>query len=441
MPKPIAMKSGQANDRLPLGYRICIGLVLFLCIVVNAKQAYYYLSHGPRVSDFRIFMTGVEMVRSGQAHHLYDFAAQESVQHRLFPDTKTAGLLPFNHLAYELLFYAPLSALPYRVGLWTWAGINLVLLFVVLWLLEPYTRNLRRAGRIPLIVLLLAFYPLVYVFGEGQDSLLFFFFVALSLRSLDRGWKFAAGFALTLALFKFHLALLIVWFVFLLPRRWRELGGFAVGTAVVLAISLAIAGPHMLKDYSAMLSRQETVTPWGFIPWFMPNVRGMLVWGLSRWLEIGQVLPIVVLLSLGIWLITSGKIWRGGAALKSAELFAIAIPAVLLVSYHLHMQDLTIAAFPLLVFLDRAAVGMLSPARTTILLVGCTLFYLFRLAAEVMPSLLLWGCLLSVPLFCLWIVALGVVGAHSAEDSVGAEDHNPSYASRWGHVTANFVQE
>jgi hypothetical protein len=414
------MKSANANHRLPLAYRLFIGFVLLLCILVNAKQAYYYLSHGPRVSDFRIFMTGVEMVRSGQGHDLYDFASQEAVQHRLFPETKTAGLLPFNHLAYELLFYAPLANLSYRAGLWTWAGINLILLFAVVWLLEPYTRNLRLAGGIPLFVLLLAFYPILYVFGEGQDSLLFFFFVALSLRSPGRGWKFVAGFVLALALFKFHLALLIAWFVFLLPRRWRELGGFALGTVVVMAISLAIAGPHMFTNYWGMLSRQETVTPWGFIPWFMPNLRGFLVWGLSRWLEIGQVLPIVLLLSLGIWLVTSWMIWRRSRDFETSTLFALAIPATLLLSYHLHMQDLTIAALPLFVLLDRVAVGTLSPVRTKALLIATVMFYGFRLTAAVIPMLLLWGCLLALPLFCLWIVAFGADASHANEDSLRA---------------------
>jgi len=64
----------------------------------------WYFSHGPAVTDLRIFMIGVDMVVSGQGRQLYHFDAQEKAQVQLYPETRTSGLLPFNHLAYELLF-------------------------------------------------------------------------------------------------------------------------------------------------------------------------------------------------------------------------------------------------------------------------------------------------------------------------------------------------
>ena len=89
------------------------GLVVFclISIGVSGKQTLWYFSHGPVVTDLRIFMTGVDMMASGQGRQLYQFDAQEKAQIRLYPETRTSGLLPFNHLAYGLLFYWPVSTL------------------------------------------------------------------------------------------------------------------------------------------------------------------------------------------------------------------------------------------------------------------------------------------------------------------------------------------
>src|ERR1035438_3153639 len=55
------------------------GLAVFclISIAVSGRQAFWYFSHGPVVTDLRIFMTGVDMVKAGQGHQLYHFDAQE----------------------------------------------------------------------------------------------------------------------------------------------------------------------------------------------------------------------------------------------------------------------------------------------------------------------------------------------------------------------------
>src|SRR5262249_57497973 len=100
-------------------------------ITINVRQVYSYISLGPVSTDLRIFMTGVEMARTGHGHELYRFKAQETVQNRLYPQTRTAGLLPFNHFPYHLLFYCPLPLLPFRVALLAWALINLGIVIAI----------------------------------------------------------------------------------------------------------------------------------------------------------------------------------------------------------------------------------------------------------------------------------------------------------------------
>jgi Glycosyltransferase family 87 len=405
------------------------GLILFclISIAVSGRQAFWYLSHGPSVTDLRIFMTGVDMVRSGQAHQLYRFDAQEKTQIKLYPETRTSGLLPFNHLAYELLFYWPVSGLSYRTALCAWALLNLVLLLLLARLLAPYSQTLTQTAQIPLALLFLAFYPVIYALGEGQDSLIFLLLVVLSLRSMDKGWTFVAGFLLALACFKFHLALGIAFFVLILTGKWRGLAGLISGGAVVGGISLALVGPVIFHDYPAMLRSQEVTTPWGFVPWFMPNLRGLLQWALARWLDAGLILPVVLISSaiigvVGAWFVLTR--WPSENSARSQEdastIYAVAVVTTLLISYHLHMQDLTLAILPMVVLSERTVsewqqrVMICREGRSSAgsagwivaLAAAVAALYFYRIAAAVFPTLLVRGCLLAVPVFLLWLVGL-----------------------------------
>ncbi len=380
----------------------------------------WYISHGPVVSDLRIFMTGVEMVTSGEGRQLYHFDAQEKAQVRLYPETRTSGLLPFNHLAYELLLYWPLSRLSYRTALLVWALVNTGLLFLIARLLSPYSRTLQQATGTPLILLLLAFYPAMYVLGEGQDSIVFLLLLVLSLQSMGDDRPFLAGFLLALGCFKFHLALAIAFFVFALRGKWRGLAGFASGGALVGGISLALVGRAMVHDYPALLRVQEEMTPWGFVPWFMPNLRGLVQWALAPWLDAGTIRPVVFMISAVVVGVTTWLVFRSRHENEESMAYAVAILTTILISYHLHMQDMTLVLLPMIIMVERAlrgshergvAAGKLTGTEASALwtgVLGVTIaaFYLYRIAAELFPVLTLRGCLLAVPLFVLWVVAL-----------------------------------
>ncbi|MBZ5547052.1 MAG: DUF2029 domain-containing protein [Acidobacteriia bacterium] len=400
-----------------------LALVVFFLIStgVSGRQTLWYFSHGPTVTDFRIFMTGIDMMRSGEGHDLYHFDAQQRVQTRLYPETKGSGLIPFNHLAFELLYYWPISRLPYHSALIAWAMINVVFVFLIGWLLAPYTQALRHTAGVPLALYLLAFYPVIFAMGQGQDSLVFFLLLVLSLRALDTDRTFLAGFILALASFKFHLALLILFFVFFLPGKWRGLAGFAAGGVVVGGISLAMVGPHLIPEYLAMLRNQGVMTPWGFIPWYMPNLRGLLEWGLAPQLDLGSILPVIFMASAVVGVVATWLTLRSRAQQDPSLAYAVAILTTVLLSYHLHMQDLAMAALPMLVLLDRmirertmrpetagAATThrTFSPTWTASMVLAVASLYLFRIAGEPFPVLQIRGCLLAVPVFLLWMVAL-----------------------------------
>jgi len=193
---------------------------------------------------------------------------------------------------------------------------------------------------------------LLYVLGEGQDSIIFLFLDVLSWHCGEKGLWFFSGVVLALALFKFHLALGIAFFVFLVRQRWRAVGGFAAGALLILGISRMIAGPGFPANYVSMLRNQETMTPWGFAPWLMPNLRGLLQWSLARWLDIGSILPIILLASVATFALTLWVLLRPRSHEQPTVFYSAVVSATVLVSYHLHMQDLSLGLFPMLLLLD-----------------------------------------------------------------------------------------
>jgi hypothetical protein len=84
--------------------------IAFLLFFVSVAGVFLMLPLGKsgRV-DFRHLYTAGYMVRAGHAADVYDYALCEKFQNELVGPAQ--GVLPFNHLAYEALFYAPFSLL------------------------------------------------------------------------------------------------------------------------------------------------------------------------------------------------------------------------------------------------------------------------------------------------------------------------------------------
>jgi hypothetical protein len=153
----------------------------------------------------------------------------------------------------------------------------------------------------------------------------------------------------------------------------------------------------------------------------MPNLRGILQWGFGSWLDIGIIIPIIFVLSVIVAVVGSWIIVRMQSREEQSVVFSVAILTTILMSYHFHMQDLSIAALPILVLLNRLASARINDQHSTIAGTSQTEFsplwratafasvlslYLFRPVAELFPWLVMHGCLLCVPLLFLWLVSL-----------------------------------
>jgi len=343
-------------------------------------------------ADFRQLYTAGYMVRTGHRSQLYDYEQAGEFQSRVV--SPAVGALPFNHLAYESLLYAPLSFLRYRAAYVLFFAFNLTVLAGSFWMLRPYVTPLRDLWTFLPIAIFACFLPITLALLQGQDSIILLALMIFATVMIDRGGDFKAGMLLALTLFKFQYAAPVV-LLFMVWRRWRFISGFAVSAVVVISLSVWITGWGGFVSYvHALLEMSAKFSPvysdlYGIRPQFMPNLRG-----LAYMVANGSSLAthIIVLALSGVVLI-----W---AATRQASL-PLALLAALLVSYHGLISDMSLIVLPFSWALSGSlarnghdAVRIAAIAATifggpTALLLAGDRFYL--LALPVMALILAWN--------------------------------------------------
>lgn len=156
---------------------------------------------------------------------------------------------PYLYLPLFAVLLRPLSVLPLRTG---YAAVLLInaclwplLIYLCLRLIDPPAKI---RGALALLVLLLvpSFFPSIFTLHHGSPSLLVAALVVGTLVLARSGRSRAAGLLLALAvLIKIVPVFLVAYLA--LRRRWRVLIAGAVAGAVLLGLSVAVAGlgPHL----------------------------------------------------------------------------------------------------------------------------------------------------------------------------------------------------
>jgi Glycosyltransferase family 87 len=294
-------------------------------------------------ADFRQLYTAGYMIRSGHAHELYDYDAQLHFQRLLVSPGDIA--LPFNHLAYESLLYAPFSLLNYRRAYFAFLALNVSLLALSFRLLRPRMNNLGDIGTWLPVAMLASFLPIAAALLQGQDSILLLTLAVAALVSLERGRQLTAGLLIGLGLFKFQVTIPIA-LLFLAWRRWRFSSGFLLSAIAAATLSAWMVGVGQLKVYAgallAMSVRLSSVADqfrYGISPAAMPNLRGMIFGLTSGRLSTLSVQAVSIAASALALLLAATMT---SAKQRDAELLLTATTASVLASYHLLIHDLSI---------------------------------------------------------------------------------------------------
>jgi len=319
----------------------CISLVLMESLGAGFAYNRSYASF-----DFRSFYSAGYQIRTHPSQ-LYDLRQEKLVQDGVTPDEE--GVLPYYHLPYEAIIYAPFSFLSYRTAYLAFIAFNMLLLMAAFFAARPVFSSIIPWWQPRPGLMLFLFIPMMIAVTQGQDSILLLLLCCLAWKQMESGKDASAGCLLALALFKFHIAVPVA-ILMAIRRGWRFSSGFLL-TAVAVGLScLAIVGRTGAASLIRLLTNTTSVAEKngsalhgvGINPLAMTNLAGFLYACGTRFLSSHLAFVIVAACSLGLF------IWCARLVRLSQQnvAFSIAVLCGLLVSYHLYIHDVTLALLP-----------------------------------------------------------------------------------------------
>jgi hypothetical protein len=332
-------------------------LAVYFCGMIALHGSVLWHSRSSIVEgapDFSIFYTAGRIVMDGNGHRLYDDAVQEPVQ-RSFAPVAVHGrgaILPYNHLPFEALIFAPLAHFSFVTAYVSWLTINLALLCATAILLQRHLTALRIAPLYLWLLAVFAFYPVFMALIQGQDSIPLLFLYCLAYASLERGSDLAAGSGLALGLFKYHL---VVPFVVPLWRRNRVITGFLAAAAGLGLISLAITGGQGLLGYPRYVWGTEHDPKYvlSSLQGQTANLRG-LISGIfadpKSVIGTGLVVLFSAIVLLAMMYASARTSWTNSEGRHA--LLALNIVGTVLVSYHIFVHDMSVLFLAMVLVLE-----------------------------------------------------------------------------------------
>lgn len=287
----------------------------------------------PKESDFPAFYSAARIWQDGD--NPYDLEAQCNRQVPI----RGEPCLPFAHPPILLPLISLISTDDFVGSYHRW---TIVLLIVALICVLPFYKI---AGDWKAAVQSILFLPVVISLALGQDTAFILLGVLLWIWLLLEGKDFWAGLALSLAVVKPQIAVLLG--IPLLFARPKAFAGFCAGGAVLTLFSFLLVG---VEGFSGLLNIVRVMSQghgFGVNPQHMISVTGLLVRaGLSAsWSWVFLALALVGISAL--WL-------KFGI---TRQTISVAIVVALFCAPHLHLHDLSLLSAPILFLHPLAPVG------------------------------------------------------------------------------------
>lgn len=289
--------------------------------------------------DFLSFYAAGFLVRTGHGAHLYEPAAIEATQRHLYPggfDEAIGYPLP----VFVAWLFAPLSRLPFTAAFFLYMSLMACLLGGLLWLLARELKGL--PPRIRWLFLVCAAFAMpslaTIVFGQVDLVALAGLLGGYLLLRADR--RVLAGLTLCLVLVKPHF-LIGVALLLLLRRDWRTLGTLACAGVPLLIVPALLTGPSTLLDNVKELATYGSGGKLAVNAQFMANWRGFIV-SATNSNRLLYWAPGFAVIAVGAIAVALAR-WRDGSLERD---YSIAVLLPLLVSPHLHTQNLVLVLLP-----------------------------------------------------------------------------------------------
>ncbi len=287
-------------------------------------------------ADFKMFYATAEALRTGNGSRIYDSSLAMQLEAEAVPGLHSADVQVYTHPPFELVFYLPLSFLPYRTAFFLWQIASICLaLFSASVLAALAETNFK----LTIYALVLGSFPFLESLLIGQDSALLLLFLTAALFAFQKGNYSLAGALLSVALFRFPLIVPLA--ALLSARRPQLLKGILPVGLLLGVLSLILVGPSGVLAYAEYLIRMardsgtQISELYHIDPRKMPTLRG-----LAFLIHVPvAALPLGLLIALAcVW-----SIWQSEDPMRQ---FSVAILGACLLSPHSLLHDLAILAIP-----------------------------------------------------------------------------------------------
>jgi len=355
---------------------IVIEIVMAIMLVPSTDHAHI------ETTDFLNFYVGATIVREGHGRTLYQAETQQLVlqsilgrrvtEYYLHPPFEAAALVPFSYLRIERAFVV-------------WTLVNAALLGLLPLL---FTGCVSFVARRPYLGLLgFAFPPVLASLTLGQDSILVLFFISAAYLLGVKKRDFVAGLVLALATFKFQYVLILA-LLLLVSRKFRFIGGFVAGCAVLALASVLVTGGSGIIEYFRFVHRFDLHNGYGNVnPAAMMNWRGFLAgigWEDNR--RLYSTIGSAILIALGI---VSSRWIR---ATKNQQLgFSLYVAIALAASPYNYFQDAAILLLAIFLVMDLVVRGRIIGIRAKLVIVCCVLMFVWPVVLLIFGGHYFWN--------------------------------------------------
>lgn len=322
-------------------------ILLYLGIPLLCFQAlvlfFWFKAAEQKRVDLRGYYAAGQIIRTGQGPSLYEYDTQRIAQGEVVGHSNIdISNMRFVAPPFAGDLFVPISFAPFMRAYGIVFVLNLAATGAALVLTRSFLPGLNKHGLVIPALLFSTSFPLATALGQGQLSILLLLIFCGASLALQRNLPFLAGFLISLALMKFQIALPVA-FLFLLWRKWKFIGGFLIGSVLLMLISLATMGVTHVGQlhtfFVQTLAAIKTGPKPGLDPESTTNLYGLAFLLFQKsWAISATLLGSVLLL---LW-----------ASRKAASL-PFALIVALCVSVHLFIHDLTLLLLPLSVLLDR----------------------------------------------------------------------------------------
>ena len=408
------MSSSSHALRFQLGFNDeTLALVAAAIVLLSAVFWSAHLAGVEKV-DFSLTYVGARLVRSGLGSRVYDVELQRHTRDSLFANPSP---ILFEHPPFEAVLFSPLATLPFRAAYLVWGLIDAVILLLLMFFMRAYFPWPRDS--LGYVFLWLFFAPLAVALYQGQTSIVVLALFALAFVNLKSERELPAGVALGFALLKFQFVLPFV-FIFLLRRRWRFLGGFALSCGLLALVSIVGVGFRALAEYARLLLSIESnpgSQSYGSAV-DMPTIHGFVYAVLGRWLghtELSVISGAIAIVLL-VWVACR---WQSARSECDAELlFAAAVSASLLAGSHMFTHDFSPLIVPM--FVVAARFREMSRRWRVVTAVTLAIFWTF----PIYFACVAWHCLyLMCPILLLFLFSAVLTASASHQDRVDQREY------------------